>query len=58
MVVGTQSGYLEIYKYGEWEEPIDRFVGHPESIDSMLAMNEETIITGSSDGLIRLVTLC
>jgi hypothetical protein len=31
----------------------DRILGHPNSIDTIVALNENTICTGSSDGLIR-----
>jgi hypothetical protein len=53
VVVGSQSGVLFIFNWGEWEEISDRFPGHPHSIDTMVKIDESTIITGSSDGLIR-----
>ena len=34
----------------------DRFPGHPSSIDCMLKVDEETVLTGSSDGFIRVVS--
>jgi hypothetical protein len=30
-------------------------VGHPEAVDCLLAVDEETLATGSSDGFIRLI---
>jgi WD40 repeat protein len=35
----------------------DRFPGHPQSIDAILKIDEDTVLTGSSDGLIRAVQL-
>lgn len=31
--------------------------GHPESVDALLKFDEDTLLTGSSDGLIRLVSV-
>lgn len=33
----------------------DRILGHPQSIDALVAIDENTVCTGSSDGLIRCV---
>lgn len=71
LVVGTTSGVLAIFSWGHWGLPrllthlsvylfisgdmSDRFPGHPNSVDTMIVVDEETIITGSSDGLIRCV---
>ena len=35
----------------------DRIVGHPNSIDTMIKYDEDTVITGSEDGLIRAVSV-
>ena len=35
----------------------DRFPGHPNSIDTIVALTDDLILTGSSDGLIRLVNI-
>ncbi|RWW10320.1 hypothetical protein BHE74_00031704 [Ensete ventricosum] len=31
----------------------DRFLGHPMSIDTLLKLDEDTLISGSEDGVIR-----
>ncbi len=31
----------------------DRFPGHPDSVEAILKIDEDTVLTGSSDGLIR-----
>jgi hypothetical protein len=35
----------------------DRILGHPSSIDAMVKLDEDTILTGASDGLIRVMQL-
>lgn len=53
VVCGSQGGILDIWSWGQWGDISDRFPGHPQSIDAIIAIDEETIVTGSSDGLIR-----
>jgi hypothetical protein len=69
-VVGTQLGVLSIFdrKRG-WGDSVDRFPGHPQSIDSLCSLtpfsssspllkhSADVIVTGSSDGLVRLVQI-
>jgi hypothetical protein len=64
VVVGTQGGALQVWRWGSWAAAEDgagaspeKFVGHPESIDAMLKVDEDTIVTGSSDGIVRLLTV-
>ncbi|RYG63635.1 hypothetical protein EON64_15530, partial [archaeon] len=52
---GTQEGVLLIFNFKAWGDCCDRYPGHPESVDSMLKFDETTLITGSSDGLVRVV---
>lgn len=56
IVVGTQLGVLSIWdrKKG-WADCVDRFVGHPQSIDAIAPLTPDVVVTGSSDGLIRVV---
>ena len=56
-VVGTQEGVLNIFTAGDWGDCSDRFPGHPESVDAMVVIDEDTIVTGSSDGMLRLVMI-
>jgi hypothetical protein len=56
-VAGTQEGVLMFWKAGEWENICTQFPGHPESVDALLAIDEDTVITGSSDGLLRIVSV-
>ncbi|KAH9947839.1 WD40 repeat-like protein [Amylocystis lapponica] len=62
--VGTQLGILSIFnKRNGWGDCVDRIPGHPHSIDALCALPahypdaDSTILTGSSDGLLRAVQL-
>ena len=57
IVCGSRDGELNIFKYPYFGEVSDKFLGHPKSIDTMVVINNGAICTGSSDGLIRLLTI-
>jgi len=57
LLVGTQDGTLCLFSYGRWGDISDRYPGHPQSIDAILKVDEDTVLTGSSDGLVRAVQL-
>ncbi|KAI9313599.1 WD40-repeat-containing domain protein [Dichotomocladium elegans] len=52
-VVGSQEGILSLWSWDDWGDYNDRIVGHPNSIDAICKLDEDTICTGSSDGIIR-----
>jgi WD repeat-containing protein 55 len=55
VVCGTTSGVLAVWSWGHWEDCSDRFPGHPESVTSMVKFDEDTLLTASSDGVIRIL---
>ena len=65
VLAGSQDGVLLSYTWGKWAFKEgddatygpDKFRGHPQSIDALLAVDADTVVTGSSDGIIRLVTV-
>jgi WD40 repeat protein len=57
VVCGTVEGVLAIFSWGTWGDVSDRFPGHPSSIDALIKVDEDTLLTGSSDGLIRVVQI-
>lgn len=57
VVCGSQEGVLSIFSWDTWGDCSDRFPGHPSSIDALLKVDEDTLLTGSSDGLIRVVQI-
>ena len=52
---GTQEGIVNIYQWDEEDEICDRITGHPESVDGMVKVDESTIMTGSEDGVLRII---
>ncbi|KAI8583448.1 hypothetical protein K450DRAFT_223741 [Umbelopsis ramanniana AG] len=56
-IVGSQDGVLSLWTWGDWGDYTDRILGHPNSIDTICKLDEDTICTGSSDGLIRIVSI-
>ncbi|KZT08188.1 WD repeat-containing protein JIP5 [Laetiporus sulphureus 93-53] len=64
LVVGTQLGILSIFnRRNGWGDCVDRIPGHPHSIDTLCNLPssypsaQSTILTGSSDGMLRAVEL-
>ncbi|KAK3193506.1 hypothetical protein Dsin_024816 [Dipteronia sinensis] len=55
VVCGSQSGTLLLYSWGYFKDCSDRFTGFsPNSVDVLLKLEEDRIITGSDNGLISL----
>ena len=57
VICGAQSGVLSIFSWGYWNDCSDRFPGHPESVDAIVKFDEDTVITGSSDGALRVLSV-
>ncbi|OAY57697.1 WD repeat-containing protein 55 [Manihot esculenta] len=56
VICGSQNGTLLLYSWGFFKDCSDRFTGlSPNSIDTLLKLDEDRIITGSENGLISLV---
>ncbi|OVA01099.1 WD40 repeat [Macleaya cordata] len=56
VICGTQSGVILLYSWGHFKDCSDRFTGlQSNSVDAILKLDEDRIITGSENGLISLV---
>ncbi|KAL1289736.1 hypothetical protein AAHE18_20G081100 [Arachis hypogaea] len=56
VVCGSQTGVLLLYSWGCIKDCSDRFVDlSPNSIDTMLKLDEDRIITGSENGIIKIL---
>ncbi|KAH8045190.1 hypothetical protein JL722_14341 [Aureococcus anophagefferens] len=53
VVCGTTTGPLVVYSWGRWGDSSDRIVGHPESVDVLLRVDDDVLLSGSSDGVLR-----
>lgn len=57
VICGTQTGALLLYSWGHFKDCSDRFLGHPMSVDTLVKLDEDSLISGSEDGVIRLVSI-
>ncbi|KAI5683901.1 hypothetical protein M9H77_05129 [Catharanthus roseus] len=56
VICGTQSGAFLLYSWGFFKDCSDRFVDlSPNSVDALLKLDEDRVITGCENGLISLV---
>ncbi|CAE7192727.1 unnamed protein product [Rhizoctonia solani] len=56
VAVGTQTGIISVWNRSSgWADCVDRIKGHPHSVDALATLSEDVIVTGSSDGLVRVV---
>ena len=44
-----------LYHWGLWGDITDRFPGHPGSVDALLALSDDVLCTGCTDGRLRYV---
>jgi len=57
VLCSTQEGVIYIYKWDWFGDCSDRILGHPNSIDTMVKIDENTVITGAEDGFLRGVSI-
>ena len=55
VLCGTEGGPVGIFSWGDWGDVSDRLLGHPSSVDALVTHDDDHVITGSADGLVRLV---
>eukprot|EP00887_Chlorella_sp_A99_P003259 scaffold9.g3259.t1 len=48
---------LNIWSWGYWNDCSDRFPGHPDSVAALVAYDSDTVLTGSGDGMIRVLSV-
>jgi len=53
----SSEGVINVFSWDYFGDCNDRIVGHPGAIDTMISYDEDTIITGCEDGLIRAVSV-
>ncbi|BEI85883.1 hypothetical protein CcaverHIS002_0601700 [Cutaneotrichosporon cavernicola] len=57
-VVGTGLGVLSIWDRGKGlGDSVDRMLGHPASVDAVVALSEDIVATGSEDGMVRVIQI-
>lgn len=56
IVCGCQEGPMLFFSWGKWGDCTDRFTGHKDSVNCLLPISDKFMLTGSSDGVIRLLS--
>ena len=57
LVAGSSSGTLYMFNWDQFGYHSDQFPGHPDSINAMIPITENVVITACEDGLIRALHL-
>jgi len=57
VVTSSSEGVINLFSWDWFGDCNDRIVGHPNSIDCIAKYDEDTIITGCEDGLVRAVSV-
>jgi len=57
VLCGSQTGILCLFSWGDFGDMNDRIRGHPMSVEAMVKLDEDCVLTGSSDGRIRVVSV-
>ena len=57
VVTASSEGVVNLFSWDWFGDCNDRIVGHPNSIQCMVKYDEDTVITGGEDGLLRVVSV-
>lgn len=57
VLASTSEGTINIFTWDWFGDCNDRIIGHAGSVDTMVFYDEDTVITGCEDGLIRAVSV-
>ncbi|KAJ6248496.1 wd repeat-containing protein jip5 [Anaeramoeba flamelloides] len=55
LLCGTMSGAMLIFKWEFFGDKTDLFPGHQQAVTSIIPFDQDSVITGSEDGFIRLI---
>jgi WD40 repeat protein len=57
VVCGGSTGLLSVFTWDKWTDRSSVCSGHIESVDCIVPVDENTVITGCGDGIIRIVSI-
>jgi len=57
VLTATAEGVVNIFTWDYFGDCNDRITGHPGAIDTMIYYDDDTIITGCEDGLVRAISV-
>ena len=53
LLCGMNEGVIGIFSWGNFGDYTDRCTDHPDAVESMANLNDDIVLTGCADGLIR-----
>jgi WD40 repeat protein len=57
VMTASSEGVLNLFSWDWFGDCNDRIIGHPNAITCMAKYDEDTVITGGEDGLLRVVSV-
>eukprot|EP00920_Eleutheroschizon_duboscqi_P006700 GHVT01015731.1.p1 GENE.GHVT01015731.1~~GHVT01015731.1.p1 ORF type:complete len:189 (+),score=28.30 GHVT01015731.1:1657-2223(+) len=57
VLCGADDGCVNLFSWNQFGDLSDRLIGHPGSVDTMVKLDENTICTGGSDCVVRVVSV-
>ena len=57
LICGTPSGELPVWRYGSWARPYDVFPKHPKECEAIEVYNDNIVLTGAQDSMIRVIQI-
>jgi len=55
VLCGSVDGHLDVFNWGEWGNLVERInTGHKDTVDCLCPLNDDLLVTGSSDGTVKL----
>ncbi|CDR93754.1 hypothetical protein, conserved [Babesia bigemina] len=57
VVCGSNTGHLCIFSYGRWGDLDDRMTVHANSVETVVAFDEDTVLVGGDDGKVHVVSI-
>lgn len=55
IIGGTPSGSLPVWRYNGWARPYDTYDYHPKECECIITYNDNIVLTGACDGLVRVL---
>lgn len=57
IIAGTANGMLPVWRYNGWRRPYDVYDQHPKDCECIQTYNDNVVLTGAYDGLIRVLQI-
>ena len=55
IIAGTPTGSLPVWRYNGWTRPYDTYDYHPKECETIVTYNDNIVLTGACDGMVRVL---